>query len=175
MTAPAKIHHHCDFCCHKLIVCVFDCCMKESHSLLQHILLNGWPHCLGIMSVAFILRGCLWTVLVPIQGEGRGCTFNVRKNAFHFLSPTKQWGGRSKFWMAFRTNNPWLLRERWSADSCRWIWQRSQTPARPSVSRFPHLMSALNKVTAKCQGLQRGLGQPSHLSPQTAHQGRKNN
>ena len=176
MITPTKISHHCDFYHNnKLIVFVFDFPMKESRSTLQRILFNGWLHCYSIMLVRFILRGCLLNCL--------GCWSSWKTGA-----PHSTWERTSFTSWALQSCGEGDLNVGWFSESythgCWGSWCPTgfagfdDAPKLPPDPQFPISFAwclVLNKVTSKYQGLWRGLGQPSHLSSQTAHQGCKNN
>lgn len=155
---------------------IFYVCIKESCRILQDILCNGWLHFLSVICEVHP-EGCFRKFLGADPIRRQGLRVNVRKSpAVHFLGPAKQREvDLSLGWFSESFCTCGCLGSWCPAKGCRWIWPCSPTPSRPSVSCSPCLMSALNKVRTKCQGLRERLGRASHLSLQTARQGCEKN
>lgn len=80
--------------------------MKESRSLLQRILLNGWPHCLGIMSLGFILRGCLLDCLGTDPGGRQGLHVQREEERLSLPEPYKAVGRKISILDGFQDQQP---------------------------------------------------------------------
>lgn len=155
----AKNNHQCGFYHSGWTVFVFDFHVNKSRSVVQCVLFNGWLHLLSLTSMSFIWRAVSQT---------SSCTSWALRS-----------GGGGRPVLGGFQNPSGLVAVQAAGvlpkDNCRWIRQCSLIPSWSPVSRFSCQISALNKATAKCQGLWERLGGAFPAQPSDSSQGCRSN